>query len=245
MLSALGTNWKDATTASRLIDLRRAIEGRIVFTTSFGIEDQILTHVIAESALDIEIVTLDTGRLFPQTYDVWRETERRYGLRIRAFYPARSDLEDLVARQGVDGFYDSVPQRHACCDTRKVRPLARALEGADAWVTGLRKSQSADRQNVSFVALDEARGLVKANPLLDWSRASVVEFAETNAVPVNALHALGFPSIGCAPCTRAVEPGEDERAGRWWWEQSNKECGLHVGPDGRLVRAAQTTGASA
>lgn len=245
MPPALAADWTSAPLRDRLQDVRQAVQGRIVFTTSFGVEDQVLTHAIAEHGLDIEIVTLDTGRLFPQTYDVWRETERRYGLRIRAFYPEREEVEELVARQGVDGFYDSVPQRRACCDVRKVRPLARALRGASAWVTGLRASQSPERQNVSFVTRDEARSLLKVSPLLDWSREAVVEFTTRHSVPVNALHAQGFPSIGCAPCTRAIRPGEDERAGRWWWEQSNKECGLHVAPDGRLVRSAPQEGAQA
>lgn len=237
--------WSPISLAERLQDLRRSVSGRIVFTTSFGIEDQALTHAIASAGLDIETVTLDTGRLFQQTYDVWRATEQRYGLRIRACYPERSDLEDLVARQGVDGFYGSLEARHACCDVRKVRPLARALHGASAWVTGLRGSQSGGRSSTRFVERDEARGLIKVNPLVDWTRDSVVDFTRANAVPVNALHGQGFPSIGCAPCTRAVSPGEDERAGRWWWEQSSKECGLHVGADGRLVRAPRNEGTSA
>ena len=221
----------------RMVALREAIPGRIVFTTSFGLEDQALTHLIATAGLDIALATLDTGRLFPQTYDVWRETERRYGVRIAACYPERDALESLVAAQGIDGFYESVGQRHACCDVRKVRPLVRALAGADAWVTGLRGAQSQHRTGMDLVSYDAARGLIKANPLFDWSREDVAAFVAAHDIPVNTLHARGFPSIGCAPCTRAVEPGEDERAGRWWWETSDKECGLHVNADGRLVRA--------
>lgn len=208
-------------------------------------EDQALTHLIAAAGLDIDLVTLDTGLLFPETWRVWRETEMRYGLRIRAVYPERAELESLVDEQGVDGFYRSVAARRACCDVRKVRPLARALDGATVWITGLRASQSAGRQAIPLVAFDAARGLIKANPLIDWSREAVVDFTQRNGVPLNALHARGFPSVGCAPCTRAVAPGEDERAGRWWWENSGKECGLHIGADGRLVRAAQTSGADA
>lgn len=242
---ALVAEWENASPGERLARLRRTVLGRFVFTTSFGIEDQALTHVIAGAALDIEIVTLDTGLLFPETWQAWRETEKRYGLRIRAVYPERPDLEALIDEQGVDGFYRSVAARQACCDVRKVRPLARALEGASAWITGLRASQSAGRQTIPFVAFDETHGLIKANPLLDWSREAVVDFTTRNAVPVNALHARGFPSIGCAPCTRAVAPGEDERAGRWWWENSGKECGLHIGAGGRPVRAAQTSGGDA
>ncbi len=212
--------------------------GRLVFTTSFGVEDQALTHLIAEAGLPIEIVTLDTGRLFPQTYDVWRATEARYGLRVRALYPEREALEALVARQGVNGFYESAANRQACCGVRKVAPLARALEGAQVWVTGLRGSQSGHRAGMDYAGFDAARGLLKVNPLLDWTREETADFCARHDAPVNALHAQGFPSIGCAPCTRAVAPGEDERAGRWWWETSDKECGLHVDAQGRFVRAA-------
>lgn len=231
--------------AGRIAALRAQTSGRIVFTTSFGLEDQALTHLIVASGLAIDIVTLDTGRLFPETYAVWRQTEERYGLRIRAFYPDTAAVEDLVAAQGVDGFYGSVDARHACCHVRKVAPLARALDGAAAWVTGLRSSQSQHRQGLPFFEFDATRGLIKANPILDWTREQTLAFAHAHDAPLNPLHARGFPSIGCAPCTRAVEPGEDERAGRWWWERSDKECGLHVGPDGRLTRAKTKVGASA
>lgn len=228
----------------RLEALRSSISGRIVFTTSFGLEDQALTHLIVATGLAIDISTLDTGRLFPETYSVWRQTEERYGLRIRAWYPQAAALEDLVAAQGIDGFYGSVDARHACCHVRKVAPLARALDGAAAWVTGLRAAQSQHRQSQPFVEFDAVRGLLKANPILDWSREDTLAFAQSHGVPLNALHHKGFPSIGCAPCTRAVEAGEDERAGRWWWERSDKECGLHVGADGRLGRAKPKAGAS-
>ena len=228
--------------AQRLKLLRAEIPGRLVLTTSFGVEDQALTHLIVEADLDIELVTLDTGRMFPETYDVWRQTEQRYGRRVRAFYPDGGALEALVAAQGVDGFYESVAQRHACCDVRKVQPLARALAGAQGWATGLRASQSQNRAGMEFASFEAARGLIKANPLLDWTREETAEFCRSHDVPVNALHAKGFPSIGCAPCTRAVAPGEDERAGRWWWELSDKECGLHVDAQGRLVRAAKGPG---
>lgn len=237
--------WARLTLRERLEDLAGRISGRIVFTTSFGIEDQAITHAIAEAGVPVDIVTLDTGRMFPETYRVWTETEARYGIRVSACYPERADLEELVARQGVNGFYDSLAARHACCDVRKVRPLSRALAGASAWVTGLRASQSGVRQSAAFVETDHQRSLLKVNPLLDWSREAVVNFTRDNSIPVNVLHAQGFPSIGCAPCTRAIAPGEDERAGRWWWENSNKECGLHVGPDGRLVRASHNEDVSA
>jgi phosphoadenosine phosphosulfate reductase len=223
----------------RLALARRRVPGRMVFTTSFGLEDQVITDAITGLNLDIEIVTLDTGRLFPQSYAVWSETERRYGRRIRAFYPAQQRLEDLVERQGIDGFYNSVGERLACCGVRKVEPLARALAGAQAWVTGLRADQSADRAAVAF-AIDEAsRGLIKINPLFDYDRAALHALAAARAIPVNSLHAQGFASIGCAPCTRAIASGEAERAGRWWWEEEQKkECGLHVNADGTLQRSA-------
>ena len=224
--------------AARLAALREASAGRIVFTSSFGIEDQALTHLIAQSGLDIEIVTLDTGRMFPQTYDVWAAAEQRYGLKIRAFSPARAALEAWVAEHGINGFRETTDKRHGCCALRKLEPLSRALEGAQVWITGLRADQSQNRADMDYVSFDAARGLIKANPLLDWTRAQVVDFTIANDIPVNALHGHGFPSIGCAPCTRAIAPGEDERAGRWWWEASNKECGLHVGEDGSLVRAS-------
>jgi phosphoadenosine phosphosulfate reductase len=226
----------------RVRRLRESIPGRIVFTTSFGLEDQALTHLLAEAGVDIELATLDTGRLFPQTYEVWSATEVRYGLRIRAFYPNGKALEELVADQGVDGFYGSVAMRKACCGVRKIEPLGRALQDAAAWVTGLRADQSEERRDLAFVDFDARRSLIKANPLLDWRREETLAFTRAHDVPINPLHSSGFLSIGCAPCTRAIQPGEDERAGRWWWERENsKECGLHVDPDGRLARTKQTS----
>ncbi len=222
----------------RLAAFRAALTGRIVFTTSLGVEDQAIAHMIAGEKLDIELATLDTGRLFPETYDVWQRAEEVLGLEIKAFYPDATATEALVSRQGVNGFYNSIDARKACCDIRKVAPLARALAGAAGWIAGLRADQSEHRGALDFVAFDAARGLLKLNPIFDWTRERVVEYVEKHAVPVNALHAKGFVSIGCAPCTRAILPGEPERAGRWWWEQGDKrECGLHVAPDGRLVRA--------
>jgi phosphoadenosine phosphosulfate reductase len=222
----------------RLDALRAGIDGRIVFTTSFGLEDQALAHLIFERGLDIEVATLDTGRLFPSTYKVWEETERRYGARIRSWHPDRAALAAFVASEGINGFYGSKQARLGCCEVRKVEPLDRALAGASAWVTGLRSGQSAGRAEVELSAWDAERGLVKYAPLYDWTRERVADFCAARGVPVNPLHARGFPSIGCEPCTRAVAPGEPERAGRWWWENDEaRECGLHVGPDGRLVRS--------
>ena len=227
--------------AERLRLLREIVPGRIVFTTSFGIEDQAISHLILGGRLDIEIVTLDTGRLFPSTYAVWAETEQRYGVRIRSFHPEQAALAAHVADAGINGFYYSKEARADCCTVRKVEPLNRALAGAAAWVTGLRADQSGQRGGVDWASWDEGRQLIKLAPLFDWTRAEVADFCEAEAVPVNALHAKGFLSIGCEPCTRALQPGEPERAGRWWWESDEaKECGLHVGPDGRLVRSKVT-----
>jgi phosphoadenosine phosphosulfate reductase len=212
----------------RMAEIRSLVSGRIVFTTSFGIEDQAITHAISQQALGIDVVTLDTGRLFPETYEIWAQTERRYGQRIAAFYPDRTSVESLIARQGIDGFYDSVESRQACCAVRKVESLRRALAGATAWITGLRIDQSAERAEIWFAAAEHTYNLVKVHPLFDYTREQVEAFVHDHSVPYNVLHDRGFPSIGCAPCTRAVNPGESERAGRWWWEhEEKKECGLH------------------
>jgi phosphoadenosine phosphosulfate reductase len=199
-----------------------------VFTTSFGQEDQVLAHAIAQLGLGWRVATLDTGRLFPETYEVWDQTATRYKLAIEAWYPDADALRSFVTTQGPNSFYESVDNRLACCRIRKVEPLCRLLQGAALWVTGLRAQQSAQRADLPTLEWDSAHGLAKANPLFDWTQAQVLDYLATHRVPQNALHALGFPSIGCAPCTRAVQPGEDPRAGRWWWEQSHKECGLHL-----------------
>ena len=215
--------------AARLAAFRSEVAGRLAFTTSFGLEDQVILHMICAAGLDIDLVTLDTGRLFPETYTVWEETEARYGRRIRAIHPRHDALEALVEARGINGFYGSRETRAACCDVRKVEPLGRALAGAAGWVTGLRADQSAHRGQAGLVAADAERGLLKLSPLHDWTREAVLRFADEHAVPRNALHARGFASIGCAPCTRAIRPDEPERAGRWWWEdESRQECGLHV-----------------
>jgi phosphoadenosine phosphosulfate reductase len=222
----------------RLAAIRRQITGRVVFTTSFGLEDQAIAHAIFAQALAIDVATLDTGRLFPETYDVWARTERRYGVRVLAFTPEHRAVEAMIARQGIDGFRSSVEARLDCCAVRKVVPLARALDGGAAWITGLRADQSAGRGQLLPASFDEERRLIKVNPLFDWTRERTREFVRAHDVPCNALHERGFLSIGCAPCTRAVMPGEPERAGRWWWEQSqNKECGLHVAHDARATSA--------
>ena len=224
--------------ADRLRALRESIEGRIVLTTSFGIEDQLIAHHVFSEGLAIEVVTLDTGRLFPSTYTLWQDTEEKYGVRIRSFHPQAESVAAMVADSGINGFYHSKDSRLACCHVRKVEPLGRALAGAAGWVTGLRADQSGERSAVALAGWDEEKNLVKIAPLFDWSREQVADACAALGVPINPLHASGFLSIGCEPCTRALAPGEPERAGRWWWENdAARECGLHVGADGRLVRS--------
>jgi phosphoadenosine phosphosulfate reductase len=241
-MACIACDWDRLGLTERLAAIRSAITGRVVFTTSFGLEDQVIAHTIFTAGLAIEVVTLDTGRLFPETYALWTETERRYGKRIACIMPDGAAVERLVARQGIDGFRNSVTARKACCQIRKVEPLARALSNVAAWITGLRAEQSTDRAAMSFVEWDAIHHVFKANPLLDWRRVDVAAFVAQQDVPYNPLHDRGFLSIGCAPCTRPVRPGEPERAGRWWWErESSKECGLHLGPDGRLVRSVSAS----
>lgn len=233
----LNLQMRSLSAADRIERFRAEVEGRIVFTTSFGIEDQLIAHLLWTSGAEVEIAAIDTGRLFPEVYALWAETERRYGKRIRAIYPRHDSLARLVESQGIDGFYDSRGARLACCHVRKVEPLSRALDGAGGWITGLRADQSDHRRAMDLVEADTGRGLLKLNPLLDLGRAEVEAVVRAAFIPINPLHAQGFLSIGCAPCTRAVAPGEPERAGRWWWEnEDKKECGLH------LPRPAQPSG---
>jgi phosphoadenosine phosphosulfate reductase len=233
MLSAVGERLAEAfgglSLEERLAAARAAVPGRLVFTTSFGLEDQAIGHAIFAQDIAIDVVTFDTGRLFPETHQVWAETEQRYGRRIQALVPKRRSVEAWVAQHGINGFRASVEARQACCGLRKVEPLRRALSGASAWVTGVRAEQSAERAMMSFAAIDQQHRLLKLNPLLDWTRDRVRAFVREHGVPYNSLHDRGFLSIGCAPCTRALAPDEPERAGRWWWEQeAKKECGLHT-----------------
>lgn len=203
--------------------------GRAVFTTSLGIEDQVITAAIGTAGLPIQVSTLQTGRLFPETLALIDETEERFGITIQRFAPEQDEIDAYAAKYGLNGFYESVEARHACCHVRKLVPLARALEGAQIWITGLRRGQSGNRAATPFAEYDADRNLLKINPLADWSIEDINAFVEKEAVPVNPLHARGYPSIGCEPCTRAIKPGEPERAGRWWWENDEKrECGLHV-----------------
>lgn len=217
--------------AHRLRAIADLVPGRVAFSTSLGIEDQAILHAIAEAGVAVDVFTLDTGRHFPETLETLDASLSRYPVPVRVVAPEAADLEALVARDGVMGFRRSIDARKACCDIRKVRPLKRALAGAGGWVTGLRRGQSSGRADVPFAAWDAEDALVKLNPIADWSLETLEAYVIDNRIPINPLHARGFPSIGCQPCTRAIEPGEDIRAGRWWWEtEDRKECGLHHRP---------------
>ena len=207
-----------------------------VFASSLAAEDMVLTDLILKAGLPIGIFSLDTGRLNPETVAVIDAVRARYGYNIAVFHPQAQNVADYVANNGLNAFYDSVEMRRECCRIRKVEPLGRALAGQKAWITGQRRAQSSTRADLSVQEDDPAHGMVKFNPLADWSEQEVWDYIRANDVPYNALHDQGFPSIGCAPCTRAIEPGEDVRAGRWWWENPDqKECGLHM-VDGKLIR---------
>jgi len=199
------------------------------FACSFGAEDMVVLDAIAKNARGIEIFTLDTGRLPEETHALMETARNKYSITIRTYFPDAVAAQVWVEQNGPNGFFNSIAQRRQCCHIRKVEPLRRALAGKTSWITGLRREQSAGRQTLDFEAWDEANGLIKINPLAEWTSDDVWAYIKTYGVPYNALHERGYPSIGCAPCTRAVEPGEDSRAGRWWWESSSKECGLHVG----------------
>ena len=225
----------------RLAELRSRVPGRIIFLTNFGIEDQLITHFILSRDLAIDVVTFDTGRLLPSTYEVWNQTEQKYGRRVRSVHADAAAGAEIVAEAGINGFYHSKDERLACCQVRKVEPLERALAGAEAWVTGLRADQSGQRSTVALESWDEERLLIKFAPLFDWTRAEVAEFCAAEQVPVSAVQDEGFSLFGCQPCTGATALGEPDRAGRWWWEeQGNAECGLHSGPNGKLTRGKST-----
>lgn len=207
--------------------LANEYKGEVVFSTSFGQEDQVITALIAKNELPITIFTLDTGRLFQETYDVFHKTRNKYKVAIQTYFPEASDVENLLNKKGPNSFYESVENRKECCFIRKVAPLTKALKGNEIWITGLRAEQSENRNDLAAFEYDAHFNIIKFNPLLRWSLDDVQKYIDENNVPQNALHKKGFVSIGCAPCTRAIVEGEDIRAGRWWWESSHKECGLH------------------
>ena len=226
----LARAFADLSPAERLARLRQDIGGRIVFTTSFGLEDQVITHLLCEQNIDVELITLDTGRLFNETYALWAATEQRYGRRIRALYPKPEQSRSVVASQGINGFYDSKPARLACCHVRKVEPLERALSGAQAWITGLRAEQSAFSNDMALVTADQGRGLIKVNPLFDQTREQILAFVvEQWHSDQRATWPRGLPRSVARHARAPISPGEPERAGRWWWEdESSQECGLHL-----------------
>ncbi len=219
---------KVAAAIELLWDIARRFDPAVL-ASSLGAEDMVLTDLIAKHAPTIGIFTLDTGRLHAETYRLLQQVTDRYDLRIRVLYPDGEALERLVADHGINGIFSSVTSRKACCEVRKVEPLRRALASKRAWITGLRRAQSPTRASLPLQEHDAANGLEKFNPLSDWREQDVWAYLRVFGVPYNELHDHGFPSIGCAPCTRAVTPGEDIRAGRWWWEEpGGKECGLHL-----------------
>ena len=201
---------------------------KIVFSSSFGQEDQAITQAIASTKSNIEIFTLDTGRQFQESYELMDLTIKKYGISIQTFFPSTTAVEKLVAEKGFNSFYTSVENRKECCFVRKMEPLSRALQGAKVWITGLRAEQSENRADMPILEWDESRQLFKINPLIDWDFSTLEKYLTDHKIPQNPLHKKGFISIGCAPCTRAISEGEHPRAGRWWWENSQKECGLHA-----------------
>jgi len=225
---ALNRQFEGNDAYSILESFLKEFKGRIALSSSMGAEDQVLTDMVMKIDPEIRIFTLDTGRLFYETYELIERTSLRYRKHIEIYFPSPIDVEKMVTEKGINLFYQSIDNRKECCRVRKIEPLKRAFRGLEVWICGLRRNQSATRTSNQMVEWDEANGLIKLNPLIDWSEHDVWEYIKANGVPYNPLHDKGFPSIGCQPCTRAIEPGEDVRAGRWWWENpETKECGLH------------------
>jgi phosphoadenosine phosphosulfate reductase len=228
-LNELREQLSGKTIEERLEQIVTLFPGKTIFTTSFGIEDQVITQKIFTNNLPIKVVTLDTGRLFPETYEVFSQTIIRYNKNINVYFPDYQAVESMVSQKGPLSFYKSIENRKECCTLRKVVPLNRALAGMECWISGIRANQSDNRSNMSDLEYDEDKKLFKFHPLFDWSFEDVEKYIKDNFIPYNALHDKGYLSIGCEPCTRAVKPGEDFRAGRWWWENEGpKECGCHV-----------------
>jgi phosphoadenosine phosphosulfate reductase len=227
-ISALNAQLKSKTAEDILAFVCERFGTKIALSTSLGAEDQVLTHMVANLAPATRIFTLDTGRLFPETYDLIDRTSRKYKKNIEVFFPDAAKVQEMVNTKGINLFFESVDNRKLCCKLRKLEPLSRAFQGLDAWICGLRAEQSVTRADIDVVEWDENNKLVKINPLAYWTEEMVWNYINTNKVPYNPLHDKSYPSIGCLPCTRAIQPGEDVRAGRWWWENPDtKECGLH------------------
>ncbi len=228
-LEEIAEQIKDMEPIGAIAYLAELFPGQITFSTSFGWEDQVITDMIFANDLPVKVFTLETGRLFPETYYVWNRTLEIYQKPIYAYHPDAVALEELVLKKGPNSFYESVENRKTCCNIRKIVPLKRALAGNKCWVTGIRAEQSLNRNDMANLEWDEQNQLIKFHPIFFWSLDEVKAYIRKNNIVYNTLHDKGFPSIGCAPCTRAVQEGEDFRAGRWWWEdQSKKECGLHA-----------------
>lgn len=220
---------RDASPQDILAFMIKVFGKDIAFASSMGVEDQVITAMLAEIDPSVRIFTLDTGRLFPEVYDLIQSTNTRYNINIEVYFPDYHSVEKMTREKGVNLFYESIENRKLCCHIRKVEPLKRAMAGLHAWISGIRKDQSLTRQSIDIVEWDESKSMVKINPLANWSESQVWEYIRTRKVPYNPLHDKSYPSIGCQPCTRAIMPGEDVRAGRWWWENPyTRECGLHI-----------------
>ena len=238
LIRDLNEQFRDASAEEIVGYFLKAYQGRIALSSSLSIEDQALTDIIVRQLPSLSrggagggvcrIFTLDTGRLFPETYQLIDKTNLTYGIQIEVFFPDYREVQRMVREEGINLFYNSIESRHRCCQIRKLEPLARAFQGLDAWICGLRREQSVTRRDMQVVEWDEMHGLIKVNPLISWTEQQVWDYIHEHHVPYNKLHDRGYPSIGCEPCTRAVQPGEDVRAGRWWWESpDHRECGLH------------------
>ncbi len=227
-VETLNNKFQNATPEETILWFTKNFAGKITFSTSLGAEDQVITHILAGMSPPSEVFTLDTGRMFQETYDLLDITQKKYGLNVQVYFPDPAQVEQMVNSKGINLFYENIENRQFCCQIRKILPLKRALAGKEVWITGMRKEQSVTRANAAMVEWDPAYQIVKFNPLIAWTGEMVWQYINTWKIPVNDLHSKGYPSIGCLPCTRAVQPGEDVRSGRWWWELPEfKECGLH------------------
>ena len=227
-LHELKNNLNGLSTESQIKNLVSIFPGKVIFTTSLGIEDQVITHKIFSNNIDVKVITLDTGRLFSQTYDVLSRTIIRYQKKIHVYFPEHEAVEKMVTEKGPLSFYQSIENRKECCSIRKVAPLNRALDGMQVWISGIRADQSENRNQMDWLEYDVNKNLYKFYPLFNWTFEEVTAYVKENNIPYNSLHDKGFISIGCEPCTKAVKPGDDFRSGRWWWENDGpKECGLH------------------
>jgi len=227
-IEALNKKYASATATELLEGFLNEFQDKIALSSSLGTEDQVLTHLVTQINKKTKIFTLDTGRLFPETYDLIHRTNSKYGIKLAIYFPDAQKVEQMVGTKGINLFFESIENRKLCCNVRKIEPLKRAFSGLSVWICGLRREQSITRSDMQRIEWDEANGLIKLNPLIDWTEADVNRFIKENGVPYNPLHDKGYPSIGCQPCTRAILDGEDIRAGRWYWENpETKECGLH------------------